>query len=100
METEISAFIVHCWRNKQDGATHLQILEVATGQELFLGENIFLVRMLREEDLARERCFIRHLASGREVYVQGGSNLRAFIMNFLGGSDTNFIPTNDLPPPT
>ena len=54
----------------------------------------FLLRISVEEAASVERCYIRHIASGREAYVQGGPSLRAFVKTCLlnGGSPESYDP--------
>jgi hypothetical protein len=73
--------IVKCWYNAQTGTTHLQVVRTDTSAEVFLGNSTFLLRM---QEIGRvERCYIRHIASGRDAYVQGGPGLRNFITTCL-----------------
>jgi hypothetical protein len=57
----------------------LKVVRVDTNEEVHLSDGSFLLRISRDEHTSVQRCLIRHIASGREAYVQGGSNLRAFI---------------------
>ncbi len=57
----------------------LQIVNVDTSKEVYLSEGSFLLRVFSLEGGSVQRCFIRHIASGREAYIQGGSHLRAFV---------------------
>jgi hypothetical protein len=57
----------------------LKVVQVDTSDEVQLSDSSFLLRISGDERASVERCFIRHIASGGEAYVQGGPNLRAFI---------------------
>ncbi len=89
MSDETFSFIVRCWPDPQTGVTHLKVVRVETGQEVHLNEGSFLVRISSSKaaSASLERCFIRHIASGREAYVQSGSGLRAFIKACLLSSE-------------
>ena len=43
----------------------------------------FIIRVAVTEDGSPNRCLIRHIASGREVYLQSGADLSAFIEECL-----------------
>ena len=61
----------------------MQVLRTDTAQEVRLDNSSFLLRFSVEEGAPVERCFIRHIASGREVYMQSGPGLQAFIKSCL-----------------
>jgi len=48
-----------------------------------LESSLFLIRLSTDTSKAVERCMIRHIASGREVYVQSGTGLSRFIRECL-----------------
>lgn len=52
---------------------------MATAQDVQLREGSFLLRISTDEQAGIERCLIRHIASGRETYVQGSLSLREFV---------------------
>jgi hypothetical protein len=79
MNSDVFSVIVRCWYDPQTDATRLQIVDVDTGEEVRLSDSSFLLRISPGEHGLVIRCFIRHLASGREAYVQGGSKLRDFV---------------------
>ena len=94
MDSNVFSIIVKCWYDTQTGETHLQVVRTDTAQEVLLGNSTFLLR-IRVEGLATvERCYIRHIASGREAYIQGGPGLRDFIKTCLlnGGSPETGYP--------
>jgi hypothetical protein len=51
------------------------------GQEVDLAPATFLVRIAIDQGRVMERCFIRHIASAREAYVQGGPGLSRFVQD-------------------
>jgi len=79
MNGDVFSVIVRCRYDPQSNATWLQIVDVETGEEVRLSDSAFLLRISPGEHGLVMRCFIRHLASGREAYVQGGSKLRDFV---------------------
>ena len=79
MRNDDFSVIVRCWYDPQTDATRLQVVRVDTNEEVRLSDSSFLLRISLGERGSVLRCFIRHLASGREAYVQGGSGLRAFV---------------------
>ena len=64
-------------------ATRLQVVRTDTAEEVRLDNSSFLLRISVDEAALVERCFIRHIASGREVYVQSGPGLQTFIKSCL-----------------
>ena len=89
MSTEITSFILQCWY--EQNTNRLKVVRVDTGEEVALSKSSFLLRLIVDDSTAIERCLIRHLKSGREVYIQSGSSLQAFIKSCL--------LTDDTPPP-
>ncbi len=78
MSREAFSIIVQCRRDAQGNFTRLQVVNVDTAEEVLLSDSSFLLRCWTENATV-ERCLIRHLSSGREIYVQSGPGLRAFI---------------------
>ena len=76
---EVLSLFVFCRHDRQTDTMRLQIVNVDTGKEVYLSEGSFLLRVFSLEGGSVQRCFIRHIASGREAYIQGGSHLRAFV---------------------
>lgn len=89
MSSETFSLIVSCWHDELASATSLKVVQVDTGVEVQLSDGSFLLRISRDENASVERCFIRHIASGREAYVQGGPNLRAFVNACLLNNGTS-----------
>lgn len=83
MDSEVFSVIVRCWRDEPSIITRLQVVRVDTAEEVHLSDSAFLLRFYSSKGKARERCLIRHLATGREAYVQGGANLRTLILSCL-----------------
>ncbi len=79
MSNEMFSILVWCWHDAQTGTIHLRLVHVDTAEEVRLKKGTFLLRLSRDEGSSVERCLIRHIASGREAYVQAGPRLRAFI---------------------
>ena len=75
--------LVRCWYDLQTEATQLQVVRADKAEEIRLEDGNFLLRISVDEATCIGRCFIRHLASGREAYVQGGPNLHTFIKDCL-----------------
>jgi len=71
--------IMRCGHNPQTDVTCLQVVRVDTNEEVHLSDSSFLLRISLGEHRSVLRCFIRHLTSGCEAYVQGGSGLYAFV---------------------
>ena len=97
MSSETFSLIASCWYDELTSTTRLKVVQVDTGEEVQLSDGSFLLRISRDENASVERCFIRHIASGREAYVQGGPNLRAFVNACLLNNGTSgFTATNTL----
>lgn len=76
------SLLVWCHQDAQNDAIQMRIVRVDTGEPVHVRENTFLLRITTVpsgESALIERCAIRHIASGREAYVQSGANLRTFI---------------------
>jgi hypothetical protein len=83
MGNEEFSIIIWCWHDVQTGIVQLRMVRVDTGEEVPLKEGAFLVRISTDAKTSVVRCFLRHIASGREAYVQGGPKLRAFVKDCL-----------------
>lgn len=87
MNSRTISVLVRCWYDPQTNAMQLQLIRTDTLEEVRLGDKGFLLRISVDEE-KRARCYIRHIASGREAYVQGGARLVAFINDcLLNGGD-------------
>jgi hypothetical protein len=80
MSNENISVIIQCWHGQQSDVLQARIVRVDTADNVRVKDGTFLLRISTDVDTATERCYIRHIASGREAYVQGGPNLRAFVM--------------------
>jgi len=83
MSREIFSLIVSCEYNSQADALQMRIVRVDTGEAMRLRDGSFLLRCSMIGQTMAQRCLIRHIASGREAYVQVGSGLRDFIKDCL-----------------
>lgn len=96
MENEEISVIAWYWHDLQTNLNRLRLVEVVTNEEIYLRDGSFLLRILSTENGALIRCHVRHIASGREAYLQGGANLGAFVNDCLLKSGQ---PTGNLSPP-
>jgi hypothetical protein len=87
MSVETLSFTVRCWYDPTIDGTRLQVTRVDDAEEVHLANSSFLVRVTTDRRGLVERCFIRHVASGREAYVQGGPGLSAFVKECLLGNE-------------
>ncbi len=94
MSSNAVSIIVKCWYDSQADATHLQVVRTDTAEEVQLGNSTFLLRVSVDKAVPVERYYIRHIASGREAYIQGGLGLRAFVKTCLLNSSS---PESDDP---
>ncbi len=83
MEHKELSVIVWCRPDLQANATQLRVVSVATGEEVLLNDASFLLRISIDAKSSVTRCYFRHIASGREAYMQGGPKLRAFVKDCL-----------------
>lgn len=97
MRNESFSVIVWLQHDQLTNATQLKMVRVDTSEEVHLSDGSFLLRLWRDEDTAVERCLLRHIASGREAYVQGGRNLRDFVRACLLNSEGAGPPVTNTP---
>jgi hypothetical protein len=83
MSSITHSFFVQYKHDPVTGCAQLEVVQIENAKEVRLRDGSFLVRIVVDESTAVQRCFIRHIASGREVYVQGGPNLGSFIQACL-----------------
>ncbi len=83
MTKNIFSVIVTCRHEPQTHTTRLQVIRTDTAEEVSLDSSSFLMRIVVGNEMNVERCYIRHIASGREVYVHSGPGLGAFITSCL-----------------
>lgn len=80
MSSEASfSVLLWCRPDPQNDTTQLRVVRADTGKVVHFSASSFLLRISLEEQGTILRCFIRHIASGREAYVQSSSNLHAFV---------------------
>ena len=73
------SILLWCQPDLQNETTVLRVVRVDTGKAVNLSDSSFLLRVWLEENGTVLRCFIRHIASGREAYIQSSSNLYDFV---------------------
>lgn len=95
MEHEEVSIIVSCRHDLQTDATRLRVIHVGTSEEVHFSDGDFLLRISMDADTAVQRCLIRHLASGREAYAQGGPKLRTFVKDCLLNNKTSESSTHE-----
>lgn len=100
MSSETLSVIVSCWYDDLTRATRLKVVRVDTSEEVQLSDGSFLLRISRDENASVERCYIRHIASGREAYVQGGPHLRTFVNACILQSPESASPGTEKPEET
>ena len=83
MNDELPSFLIWCKPEQQTRTTNIQAVRVDTGEEVYLNESCFLLRITTDANAPVTRCLVRHLASGSEAYLQGGPSLQTFIQNYL-----------------
>ncbi len=77
------SLIISCEYDLQSDTTQVRIVRVDTGENVRLRDGSFLLRCSTYGQTRAQRCLIRHIASGREAYVQVGPGLRDFIKTCL-----------------
>ncbi len=83
MSNETLSLIIWCRYDRQADTMQLRIVRTDTAEEVHLSDSTFLLRISTDENAPVQRCLLRHIASGREAYVQGGPGLRAFVKTCL-----------------
>jgi hypothetical protein len=83
MSRPVLSLIVSCEYNLQSDTTQVRIVRVDTGENVQLRDASFLLRYSMNGRTSAQRCLMRHIASGREAYVQVGPGLRDFIKDCL-----------------
>src|SRR6266571_5757147 len=94
MDKEDFSIIIWCWSDPQANITQLRLVHVDTSEDVLLKDGSFLLRISIDANTSVVRCFIRHIASGSEAYMQGGPKLRTFIKACLlnGGNQEPGTP--------
>ena len=75
----MKSFFVQYRHDSKTGFTRLEIVQVENAKKVQLRNGSFLLRISVDDETFVVRCHIRHIASGREAYVQGGQGLYTFI---------------------
>lgn len=83
MSNETFSVIIWCRYDPQADTMRLRIVRTDTAEEVHLSDSTFLLRISTDENAPVQRCLLRHIASGREAHVQGGSGLRTFVKDCL-----------------
>jgi hypothetical protein len=65
----------------------VRVIRNDTAEEVQLKDGMFLLRIWSDNNGRVERCLIRHLASSREAFIQGGPKLRDFVKACLLNDD-------------
>jgi hypothetical protein len=78
-----SSFMIQCWHDLHSTNKLVRIVRVETEQTVPIATNSFLLRFMYTDGGRIERCYIRHIASGREAYLQGGPGLSSFVCECL-----------------
>ena len=79
MSEDALAVILWFGHDPETKAVQVRITRADTATDVPLRDGSFLLRITTDEKSSVQRYLIRHLASGREVYVQSGPKLRAFL---------------------
>ena len=74
--------LVRLWYDRETDTTQLQILRTDNAEKVHTSDISLHLRIWVEKEKV-VRCSIRHIASGREAYLQGGPRLLAFVNDFL-----------------
>lgn len=96
-ENEELSVIIWCWPDLQTKVTQLRVVNVTAGEEIHLNAASFLLRISVDATALVMRCYIRHMASGREAYVQGGQKLGTFVKDCLLNRDESAPAAPDTP---
>jgi hypothetical protein len=87
VSSKIFSLLLHVWRDTQKDTFQTQMIRIDTAEAVQLKDGNFLLRVTINENKGTLRCLIRHLASGREVYIQSGPKLFAFVQDCLLDTD-------------
>jgi hypothetical protein len=83
LSSETYSFFVWYWHDGRTDATQLRVVRSDTGEEVHLTDGSLLLRISTQSDKLTTRCLIRHVKSGREVYLQSGQYLLNFVQDYL-----------------
>jgi hypothetical protein len=79
MSTTTASFVIQCWQDLHPRNRLVRVVRIETEQTVPIATNSYLLRFMHTDDGRIERCYIRHIASGREAYLQGGPGLSNFV---------------------
>jgi hypothetical protein len=83
LSSETYSFHVWYWHDGRTDATQLRVVRTDTGEEVHLTDGSLLLRVFTQPETLTTRCLIRHMKSGREVYLQSGQYLLNFVHDHL-----------------
>jgi hypothetical protein len=90
MKNQAISFLVRCQYDAKADSAQLQIVRVDTAEKVRLRNGYFLLRISIDDTTLLVRCLVRHIPSGREVYLQSGSKihdfLKACLLDYSGGT--------------
>jgi hypothetical protein len=80
---DIVSFTVRSWHDPLTGARMLQVLAVDGEAAIRLADGLLVVRVTADERKTLYRSYVRHVATGREIIIQCGPDLGAFVLDCL-----------------
>jgi hypothetical protein len=83
LSSETYSLFVWYWHDGRTDATQLRVVRTDTGEEVHLTDGSLLLRVFTQPDTLTTRCLIRHVKSGREIYLQSGQSLLNFVQDYL-----------------
>ncbi len=83
MQSEPISLTMQLWRDPGCNSFCVKVTAIETAEEVSLKEGIFLLRFAFDEERKLQRCYIRHVSSGRETYLHGNAKLLEFIRECL-----------------
>ncbi len=88
LSSETFSILVRYWHDGQTDATLLRVVRTDTGEEIRLDDGSLLLRVITQPDSPKARYLVRHVKTGREVYLQSGLYLQNFVLDCLLVKDT------------
>jgi len=96
MGSALFSFVIWCSHDVQNDTLQVRVVPIDTSKDVQFKDSSFLLRVFVDESTLTPRCFLRHVNSGREVYIQGSSNLLPFIKGCLAtGEETEAHKTHE-----
>ena len=83
MSSETFSILVRYWHDGQSDTTLLRVVRTDTGEEIRLADGSLLIRVITQPGSPIARYLVRHVKSGREVYLQSGLHLQNFVLDCL-----------------